>query len=404
MVNNEIRDLKPGDKLKYYENKISFDYYSVSLSDPTMVRYQYMLEGLDNNWQPIDDKTEAKYSALSPGEYSFKVRAKNKYGIWNKVPVSFNYLIIKPPFYKTTWFIITAIITGIILIILVVKIREQNLIREKRVLEETVKERTFELQEKKDQLEAINKDITDSIQYAQRIQFAMLPQGSPFDNTFVLFRPKDIVSGDFYWFQKINELEFMAAVDCTGHGVPGAFVSMIGYNTLDKIVKEYKIYKPSDILDRLNEQIITSLHQKNEAESYDNVKDGMDLALACYNTKTGKLEYSGAYNPLVLIRNDEIIETKADRVAIGYDMETKFTNHQIEIEKGDTIYMFSDGYADQFGGPDRKKYKSAQMKRDFIAMQGFTMEEQHKQLEKNHMEWKGNLEQIDDILIIGRRF
>ena len=205
-----------------------------------------------------------------------------------------------------------------------------------------------------------NRDITDSITYAKRIQFAILPSDIPFSKTFIVFKPKDIVSGDFYWMNIAGGKEFLAAVDCTGHGVPGAFMSFIGYTSLNKIIIEQGIYKPSDILNRLNEEVATTLHQKGE----DIVNDGMDIALICYSPETGILEYAGAFNPLIVVRKGELIEIKADRFAIGRatGSEKTFTNHEIQLEEGDALYLYSDGYADQFGGPEGKKFKTAALK------------------------------------------
>jgi serine phosphatase RsbU (regulator of sigma subunit) len=283
-----------------------------------------------------------------------------------------------------------------------IKIRERNLVREKRALEEKVKERTFELSEANAELATKNKDITDSIRYAQRIQMAILPKKIPFTDVFVLFKPKDIVSGDFYWLAKKDNKELMAAVDCTGHGVPGAFISFIGYSSLNKVVKEIGVTKPSEVLNRLNEAVEQALNLKGEEA----IQDGMDLALICYDTYNNTLEYSGAYNPLYLVRNSEVIEIKANRFAIGKstEPEKKFTNHSCKLQKGDTVYIFSDGYADQFGGQDNKKFKSSSLKKLLVGIQEKPMSEQKVILDKTIEDWRGNIEQIDDILIIGRRF
>jgi len=287
-------------------------------------------------------------------------------------------------------------------IIAYIKIRERNLVREKRVLESRVKERTLALSDANDQLAMKNKDILDSITYAKRIQFSILPPDIPFDNTFILFKPKDIVSGDFYWLTSAGGKEFLAAVDCTGHGVPGAFMSFIGYTSLNKIVIEQSIYRPASILDRLNEEVAHTLHQKGE----DIVNDGMDIALIAYDPASNELQYAGAFNPLVLIRGKEILETKADRFAIGRatGKEKEFTNHSLQVEKGDVVYMFSDGYADQFGGPEGKKFKTANLKDLFVSMHEKDMDTQRVILDNTIETWRGGSEQIDDILVMGRKF
>ena len=258
--------------------------------------------------------------------------------------------------------------------------------------------------EKSKELERKNKDITDSIRYAKRIQNAILPPPDIFPDTFVFFHPKDIVSGDFFWMNTHETKRFIAAVDCTGHGVPGAFMSFIGYNSLNKIVNERHITEASVILDQLNEEVYKTLHVQSKDE---NVKDGMDLALLVYDTETRILQYAGANNPLYLIRDGELQEYKADRFAIGMisvDTERKFTNHTIEMKEGDMTYIFSDGYADQFGGPDGKKFKSKQLKRLFLDIHHLAPAGQKKKLEETLIAWMGYEEQVDDILIIGTRY
>ncbi|MFC2138650.1 PP2C family protein-serine/threonine phosphatase, partial [Bacteroidota bacterium] len=294
-------------------------------------------------------------------------------------------------------------ILGIGIIISYVKIREQNLIREKRILEEKVQERTIEIRHKNDELARKNKDITDSIKYAKRIQDAILPMEGIFENTFILFMPKDIVSGDFFWMAKKDGKEIMAAIDCTGHGVPGAFVSFVGHNSLNKIVKEYDISQPSDILDKLNSEVTKTFNPQGEGV----VNDGMDMSIICYDKEKNILEYAGAFNPMFLFRNGKLLEYKANRFSIGRSqkqMEKKFTNHSIKLQKGDTIYLFSDGYADQFGGPDNRKFMAKNFKDLLSEIQSLSMQEQKMQLESTIDKWKGKREQIDDILIIGRKF
>ncbi|MBN2520043.1 MAG: hypothetical protein JXB17_06040, partial [Bacteroidales bacterium] len=253
-VNLQDRAIISGTKLKHNEKPIYLEYSSVCLSNPDAVKYQIMLKGVDNDYQSPTNQTSVIYRILPPGNYVLYIKAKNHLGIWNSEPLAFEFTI-KPPFYKTAWFIISVIILGFTIIITYIKIRERNLIREKRILEEKVKERTQEIRIKNQELAKKNKDITDSIKYAKRIQDAILPEDA-FENTFILFRPKDIVSGDFFWFAKKDNKEIIAAVDCTGHGVPGAFVSFVGHNSLNKIIKEYGIIKPADILNRLDLEVV----------------------------------------------------------------------------------------------------------------------------------------------------
>jgi ligand-binding sensor domain-containing protein/serine phosphatase RsbU (regulator of sigma subunit) len=400
-VNRTSRTMQPNLRLRSSENDIIFRYISICLTNPDAVRYRVMLKGLHDEWQDMGGENTVVFNKLQPGKYVFNVIAKNSEGIWNSIPSQYSFRILAPP-YKRAWFITMLVLIIISGIAVFIKIRERNLIHEKRMLEARVKERTLALSVANDELAMKNKDILDSITYAKRIQLSILPPDIPFDNTFILFKPKDIVSGDFYWLTSAGGKEFLAAVDCTGHGVPGAFMSFIGHTSLNKIVIEQGIYQPAAILNHLNEEVAHTLHQKGE----DIVNDGMDIALIAFDLKTNELQYAGAFNPLILIRRGEILETKADRFAIGRatGKEMEFTNHSLQLEKGDIIYMFSDGYADQFGGPDNKKFKIANLKELFVSMQKKTMDEQREILDTTLEKWRGGHEQIDDILVMGRRF
>lgn len=400
-VNYRPREMKAGLKLSYREKAINFYYYSVSLFDPSSVRYRVMLKGADPDWRPATDQQVAIYSGLPPGHYTFMVRAGNSSGYWTEEPVEFSF-VIKPPFYFSPWFIITMTIVIICAIIIYIKIRERNLIREKKILEAKVAERTAELVLKNQIIEEKNRDITASIRYAERIQRAMLPQEEMFKNIFVLFIPKDIVSGDFYWMYDNGDVCLVAAVDCTGHGVPGAFMSIIGHNSLNKVVREYGLIRPSAILDQLNVEVSKSIIQSQEK----GITDGMDLSLIAYNRTKFTLEYAGAYNPLYLVRDGEVITYKGDRFPIGMSsMEQKrnFTNVDVDIRSGDMIYMCSDGYADQFGSPEGKKFKVGNIKKILSEIHNLPVSDQRMRLEKEFFNWKGELPQIDDILFIGMR-
>jgi len=400
-VNYEPREMATGMKLKYNERSVLFDYYSICLTNPDVVRYKVMLEGADDSWQPVTDQTRAIYSALPPGKYTFKVIANNSQGIWNSEPVTFHF-IIKPPFYLSWWFILTSLVLIVVLVVMYIHIREQNLVKEKVVLEQKVEERTAEVVQKSMEIEEKNRDITASIRYAERIQRAMLPKEDTFKDTFVLFLPKDIVSGDFYWMYGNGDWQFIAAVDCTGHGVPGAFMSIIGHNSLNKVVREYGLTRPSAIIDQLNIEVMKSLLQRHEKA----INDGMDIALIAFNKKTLTLEFAGAYNPLYIVRKGEVFVYKGDRFPIGMttmDEKKSFTNQIIEIQPGDMLYMCSDGYADQFGSSEVKKYKSGNVKKLLSEIYHLPVNEQKERLEREIMEWKGDLNQIDDILFIGTK-
>jgi ligand-binding sensor domain-containing protein/serine phosphatase RsbU (regulator of sigma subunit) len=401
MVKGRLSDMTNGKRLSSVENDITFKYNSISLTNPEGISYQVMLEGLHDNWIDQKNQNTIVFNKLRHGRYLFKVRAKNDYGISTITPATFSFRILAP-FYQRGYFIIGMILIILAFITTFIKIRERNLVQEKKILEIRVVERTQALSEANTELSMKNKDILDSITYAKRIQLAILPSEIQFSQTFIVYKPKDIVSGDFYWMNSIGGKEFLAAVDCTGHGVPGAFMSFIGYTSLNKIIIEQGIYKPSAILNRLNEEVAITLHQKGE----DIVNDGMDIALICYSPATGIIEYSGAFNPLILVRKGELIEIKANRFAIGRatGKEKTFTNHELQLEEGDALYLYSDGYADQFGGPDGKKYKTAALKELILNISEFDADSQQKILESTFEDWKGNQEQIDDVLVMGRKF
>lgn len=257
-------------------------------------------------------------------------------------------------------------------------------------------------------IEEKNKDITDSITYAKRIQEAIFPDKEIkyclFTDGFVLFQPRDIVSGDFYWFAEKNDRRLIAAVDCTGHGVPGAFMSMIGISFLNEIVIERGIINPAEILSELRHMVIRSLKQTG---ADGDAKDGMDIALLSFDDKNSTVEYAGANNPLWIYRKENgkinLQEYKADKRPIGFfrGQGLPFTNHTIKIYKGDSLYIFSDGYADQFGGPRGKKLKYKNLQEKLFSIQDEKMLKQEEMLLSYFNKWKGNLEQVDDVLLIG---
>jgi serine phosphatase RsbU (regulator of sigma subunit) len=261
-----------------------------------------------------------------------------------------------------------------------------------------------EVEHQKELVDEKNKEITDSITYAKRIQTALLPSIETFSeilpNSFVLFKPKDIVSGDFFWITQKDGFIFYVAADCTGHGVPGAFMSMLGTSFLNEIINEKDVTEPCDILDLLKIKIIKSLKQKGEVGGS---KDGMDMVLCRLNPETNELVFAAANNPLWLLRNGEMKEYKADKQPVGIGAEgfEHFNQHTIQLQKGDSVYIFSDGFADQFGGPKGKKFKYRQLEEVLAASAGKTLDEQKTILDRHFEEWRGILEQVDDVCVIG---
>ncbi len=247
------------------------------------------------------------------------------------------------------------------------------------------------------------KEIEDSIRYAKRIQSAVIPSDKLcldlLPESFVFFRPLNIVSGDFYWISRVGRKIIFTAADCTGHGVPGAFMSMLGVAFLNEIVNKDNVTEPDMILNNLRGKVIQALQQQGISGE---ARDGMDIAIVTIDTEENKLGYAGAYNPLIMIRNGEMIETAADKMPIGiYENMNDFRKHEIALEKGDVFYMFSDGYEDQFGGPEGKKFKSRKLKQLLLEIHMKRMAEQKEILEKAFEEWKGDSPQVDDVVVVG---
>ncbi|MBC7864374.1 MAG: SpoIIE family protein phosphatase, partial [Bacteroidia bacterium] len=272
-------------------------------------------------------------------------------------------------------------------------------------LEDKVKERTKEVVRQKEIIEESNKHITDSIRYAKRIQEAFLPNEYSISellvNAFILYKPKDIVSGDFYWIERKQNKILFAVVDCTGHGVPGAFMSIIGFNGLNQIVNEYNYTRPADILTHLNKSISNTLRQRVEDSK---IRDGMDIAICSIDLETKKLEFAGAFSPLFILRNNDVIKVKGDKHPIGNFVgvqEYEFTNNEIDLYSEDRIYIFSDGFADQFGGPHGKKIKHAHFRKLLLDNHKKPMPQQKEAINTFFEEWRGSFEQIDDVCIIG---
>jgi serine phosphatase RsbU (regulator of sigma subunit) len=297
------------------------------------------------------------------------------------------------------------------------KIEEQNIELEKMLvqlkqynetLEEKVKERTALINEQKEEiisqrdlLARQNLNITDSIEYARLIQCALLPSDKALIENlpehFLLFKPRDIVSGDFYWIKKNGNDVYLAVADCTGHGVPGAFMGTLGISLLNEFMNTSEIFSPEFILAALRERLKESLHQEN-------TQDGMDMALVMINPDSGKMKFAGANLPVFLVRNGELIEYSGNRMPIGlYPRNEQFICHDIQLKKNDTLYFFSDGYLSQFGGDKSMKFSTKRFRNLILDISNLPLHEQKTMLEKSLYDWQGRNEQVDDILIIGFR-
>ncbi len=450
-------------QLSYDQNNFTFEFVAIDYVFSQQNQYAYIMEGFDEEMNYVGNRRYATYTNLPPGKYTFKVIGSNNDGKWNQTGESIQ-IIIEPPFWMRTWFIISVLVALLGIIYFIIRVRD--VYRDKSELERTVQERTREIMKQKEDILEKNEELrqqqeeiltqrdeierqrdyandqkealTDSITYAQRIQSAILPPSDNIKqivpNHFILYKPRDIVSGDYYWLTQKNDKIIIVAADCTGHGVPGAFLSILGVSFLNEIVNTIDTILANEIVNRLRNYVMNSLHQTGKDNE---AKDGMDLALCVIDKKTLELQYSGAYNPLYLIRkiknnhtetiqvesinpkkeikkqklrtqeqgNYQLIEIKADRMPVSIsDIDDSFTNHITRLKKGDSIYMFSDGYADQFGGPQNKKFKSKAFKKLLLSIQEKNMDEQKHLLDNSIEQWKGENEQLDDILVMGIRF
>ncbi len=432
-------------------NDIRFNFSAPYFDDPNEVQFKFYLEGNDDGWSDWKSKNFKEYSNLTAKEYTFHVKSKNLYEIESEEAI-YKFTIL-PPWYQTIWAYIAYIVIGILSFWGIMRLSVRRLRKQKEHLELLVKERTIEitiknseleqqkeeimaqrdeieaqrdelsatnaeLAEKNIQIEAQrdklsitnkiiedkNKNITASITYAKRIQEAMLPFKEKINQeipeNFILFKPRDIVSGDFYWYATKNDKIIYTAVDCTGHGVPGAFMSMIGNEILTTIIAQ-GVTTPSEILDLKNKYVRKALKQ-DQTEN----QDGMDMSLCTIDKKTKTVEWAGAKNPLIYIQNNELFHLKGDMQSIGgHQMtraEQKFTNYLVSYANAPTyFYSFTDGYQDQFGGDKNRKFMIKRMKEILLEIHQKPMDEQHKILDTYIEQWMKGVEQTDDILVIG---
>ena len=420
-------------EFKASENNFTFELAGLSFKDEEAITYEFFMKGLDNDYVASSGKKhEATYQNMPAGNYEFVYRAKSKDGIWSQSQ-SYKF-VIRKPFYATWWFITLMVLGTIGFIITLFKIREARLRQRNEQLERMVQERTSEIQKQKEDIELKNeeleaqreeimvqrniatkqrdeiaqreKEIMDSIYYAKRIQTAIMPTANSINNVlpenFILFRPRDIVSGDFYYFKHMDRYAVIVAADCTGHGVPGAFMSMLGSAYINEIVvNNQKELNSGRILDQLRELIIESLKQTGRV---DEAKDGMDMALCVLDTQTRQMQFSGAFNPMLVVRNGEITEYRADRMPIGIhdNVNVNFTTYDVQMEKDDIVYIFSDGYASQFGGKHGRKIMTSRFHKILLEISNLPLSEQGTVLNDKIEKWMGvDYDQVDDILVMG---
>ena len=351
--------------LAYDHNHLTFHYSAVDWLAPHKLKYSYRLKGLNDNWNVPTDETKADYRNLPYGSFTFEVMAIGESQRWSE-PFSYSFTI-SPPWWHTWWARIAYVLIAIVLVSGVVKWRTNKLRKRQEELEREIDIATEEIREQKAtveqqhaELEETHQEISNSIRYAEQLQLAILPSEEALGDlgqSFVWFQPKDVVSGDFYWMQNVDGTLFFAAADCTGHGVPGAMVSVVCSNALNRSVKEFGLSSPKDILDKTREQVIETFSSSGKE-----VKDGMDIALC--KLENGKLTFAGANNPLWIVRkaallteeqkqarstvvegNLALIEFKGDKQPIGLYLNMKgFTETEVNLFEGDTLYLFSDGF------------------------------------------------------------
>ncbi len=417
-----LQEQAPSEKtvFPYGKNSFYFRFVSPNYTNPEAVKYQVRLKGIDNEWRPESSQDFVSFSSLAPGDYTLEIKAVNDQSVWTPEPLTYSFRI-RPPIWQRWWFMLGSFVLVLLAIYIYIKLRERQLKLEKEILETKVAERTHEVTEKNIELARINKDITDSINYARRIQAAIMRPADEvkkiLSDSFIYYQPRDIVSGDFYWFSEKHESSVIVASDCTGHGVPGAFMSMIGISYLNEIVNEKKIMEPAEILNQLRANLISVLQQKGREGD---TKEGMDMALLVIDYKKQRIRFAGAYNSLYLFREGledhdipenasrtgNLMEIKGDRMPVGTSTKDQnpFNAQELDFRKGDRFYMTTDGYIDQFGGPKGKKFLNKRFRELLIELSEDEINKIPEKLKIAFDDWRGENDQIDDVLVIGGKF
>jgi len=458
-------------RLNYWQRDFTFEFASTNFASPLENTYAYMIENYHDDWIMLGKNHTISFTGFPYGDYVLKIKTANADGIWSDKITSIR-LIITPPFWKTIWFQILVVLSIIGLVVLYFQMKARALKRDKIILERKVKERTAEIVKQKneilekneelrqlneeistqrdslkelndelttkneeiqaqnEEIEEKNTNITASILYAQRIQKAVIPStkilDAHFQEHFVYFKPRDIVSGDFYFARQVQDWVLVAAADCTGHGVPGAFMSMLGLALLNEIARNPKITAASDVLNELREQIKLALQQTGARGEQ---QDGMDIAFCAINTKTLEMSFSGAHNPCVIFTQDHnspinptadeitlkpkerkvllpnnksMVVLEADHMPVGiYAKESPFTEHTYQLVKGDVLYLYTDGYYSQFGGEKNEKFKTKRFHETLTNIHVLPIHEQKTRMDTIMRDWQKTNEQVDDILVIG---
>ncbi len=405
-INNIIYPLRREYVLPYGKYSIKIHYVGINLGNPQDVYYITKMDNWDDQWSGMKTDREVLYT-LSDGHYRFNLISFNNEGLSDNKPVIIDFYI-KVPFWRTSWFMLLAVTFISSVIIIIIKQRERAQVKIKKYLEDELAVRTSEVVKQKEVIELKNNEITDSINYARRIQASILPDPNKlkeaFSDAFIIFQPRDIVSGDFYWFERIDDKRFIVVcADSTGHGIPGAFMSMIGATLLQDIISGKKITKPSQILTLLDKQIFTTVNQNVDIGVSN---DGMDMVVCEINIPERHIRFASAMRPVIIMMGGESYYIKGNRCSVGGESVTEkyFDDQEYYLGKGDSIYMFSDGFPDQFGGTEGKKMKISRLKSLIESVHQLPMEEQKEIITKFYYDWKGSYEQVDDVLMIGIRF
>jgi len=414
--------------LPYNKNNLDFEFIGLNFIAPEKIKYSWKLEGFDQYWNTPSSYNHASYTNLENGSYTFKLRASNDLGIIQDDGIEFSFEIDKP-FWHTWVFRIFVGVIFLLTVMLIMRLRTRHLRENQKALEAIILERTAEINSKSLVLEEKNKEITDSIFYSRRIQRSMLPAKEKvqklLEKYFIFFRPKDIVSGDFYWAERSLDKAkiFFSVADCTGHGVPGAMVSLIGTRALNTAVREAGINNVNEVLDHVNEGMIESF---TETSSMTIIKDGMDICLCSLDYSDDKkiaFQFAGAQNSVWIVRNEndenilvngtlvepniiyggyKLFELKGNKQPIGYfEGRVPFNRKESILKKGDRIYLYSDGFADQFGGEKGKKFKYKTLKELILSAQNKPVHDQYGDIRGAFYSWKREFEQIDDVCLMG---
>lgn len=406
VINNVVYPYRESYNLPYRKSyTVKINYAGIFLRDPLNVVYRTRLDN-DEQWSDITGDRSVTYSSLRDGHYRFSVEALTRDDPESATTASFD-LVIQKPVTDRWWFLLSmlALIAGVAY--LIIRLREIAYRKQREYLENELQKRTAEVNEQKEELAQKNLDITESIKYAKRIQNSVLPDiarlNTVFREAYVFFQPRDIVSGDFYWFDWVDKDRFIVVCsDSTGHGVPGAFMSMIGAALLQDIITVKKIIKPSQILHELDRQIFSTLNQNQELEASN---DGMDIVVCEFNITTRQLVFSSAMRPVILVIDGVQHYVRGNRSSVGGESvsEKFYDDQEYHLREGDMVFLFTDGYCDQFGGPGGKKMKISRLKTMIDEINPLSADEQHVKIKNYFFEWMGDCDQVDDVLFMGMR-